>query len=152
MVTRYGLQIPDFYANAEDLEELGINISPDTLEAMKDDDFFKQFKNNPDGLFDTIGIENFDIGQMGQAGAEIGAKYREIQTANPIGGQKTNIFVPISYLKTDGTKPREQDPVIVFKTYKNLSGGNLQKGNIVEVTVTLQAVRGFRGAFGDIIQ
>ena len=153
MVTRYGLKIPSFYADPEDLAELGIDIPPETLEALKDDDYFKQFKSNPDGVFQEIGKENFDAGQMAQAAAEIGAKYREIQTSYPIGGVKTNIFVPISYLKTNGTKPREQDPVQIYKTYKNLSGNNnLESGNVIEVTVTIQAVKGFRGAFGDTIQ
>jgi hypothetical protein len=71
MVTRHGLKIPDFYANPEDLQDLGIAISPDQLKAMESDDFFNQFKNQPEALLDAIGRDNFDTGEMGQAGAEI---------------------------------------------------------------------------------
>jgi hypothetical protein len=71
MITRYGLEIPEFAANANDLSDLGIDISAADLAFLSNDENLKNFKSEPNALLEMAGKDNFDAGTMGEAGAEI---------------------------------------------------------------------------------
>ncbi|MDR0650307.1 MAG: hypothetical protein LBG59_02630 [Candidatus Peribacteria bacterium] len=92
-----------------------------------------------------------DSTTMANAALQDILKYQEITTSYPLGPTQatTGIFVPISYLSGNAYTG---DKVKVYKTYKDLNGGILEKDDIVQVTVHITATQSFQGSFGDKIQ
>jgi hypothetical protein len=69
-ITRYGLEDPGVAFSEDDLEDLGIDIPPQVLKNLANESFLKTLKKHPESLYDIVGIDKFDVGQMGEAGAE----------------------------------------------------------------------------------
>jgi hypothetical protein len=144
MLHEYGLQKPEEISFEEDdLEDIGINIPSELLTKLENtknaDDI------NTEELYNLLGMDNFDINAMSNAGITAALKYQDITSSYQINGTGELVFIPISYLE-------DSDKLSVYKTFKDLNGGILEKDDIIEVTVHIQANKRFSGAFGDKIQ
>lgn len=141
MIHEYGLTKPEEVSFDENnLEDIGVNIPSSLLKNLENSNNI-----NTEDLYDLLGMDNFDTDAMSDAGITAALKYQEIISKYEINKNKENIFIPISYLEDD-------DKITVYKTFKDINGGILEKDDIIEVTVHIQAKKRFSGAFGDKIQ
>ncbi|MDR0283203.1 MAG: hypothetical protein LBI53_08215 [Candidatus Peribacteria bacterium] len=156
MIHEYGLKIPEGHITPNNLGP-NSEIDPKTIlppdladlnQGNRAQEIMKSMKNNPSALFDKLGPDMFNMNTISEVFLEQLLKYQTLTLSTPLQNpdpKNEYVFIPISYLESS-------DGIQVYKEYRDINGGILQKGDKVNVKVTIKASKNFRGTFGDKIQ
>ena len=157
MIHEYGLKIPEGQITPENIGPNSIVdentvIPKEILEKLEDPKaMMESMKDDPSQIFGMLGPDLFDMNAMSEFLLGQLFKYQTLTLSTPLqdhdpkNEKNEYVFIPISYLESS-------DGIQVYKEYKDLNGGILQKGDKVHVKVTIKASKNFRGTFGDKIQ
>jgi len=150
MIRRVWMVKPEITVSESELSDFWITIDTGSLESKitakdRDNDV------NITPLIDEV-MNNFDVNKASEQYVNKALKYQEVSLyENELVWWSWHMFpfVPISYLTPDSVG----DKAAVWKNYSVKNGGSiLADGDIVTVTVTIQARQSFVWSFWDIIQ